>query len=73
MAQLNSVLWISQEHNGIGPGVAAEKLRGGVSIRVTINNTYMGVDLTAEQADVLAKFIIDCGIASRREPQDSPS
>lgn len=65
MARLNEFQWISQETNGVGSGVGAEQLRGGVSIRVTNGSTYMGFNLTTEQADDLAKFILDCGISER--------
>jgi len=65
MSRLNSFQWTSQESNGIGAGVGAERLHGGVSIRVTNGTSYMGFNLTTEQADDLAKFLIDHGIAER--------
>lgn len=63
--RLNDFQWTSQEHNGIGSGVGAETLRGGVSIRVTNGSSYMGFDLNTKQADDLAKFLIECGVNER--------
>lgn len=66
--RLNRYQWDSTVRGlarGTTEGVQAEALHGGVSIKVTVGGTYMGIDLTTEQADDLAKFIIDCGIAER--------
>ncbi len=74
--RLNPYQWDSSGRGnarGTTHGVQAERLHGGVSVKVTIGGTYMGVDLTTEQADDLAKFIIDCGIAERSESGGSGS
>jgi len=66
--RLNPYQWDSAGRGnarGTAEGVQAEALHGGVSIKVTVGGTYMGFDLTTEQADDLAKFIIDCGITER--------
>lgn len=60
MPRLNSFQWRSENGH-----VGAEQLRGGVSIRVGNEVSYMGHNLTVAEADDLARFIIDCGIAER--------
>lgn len=72
--QLNQYQWDSMTRGnarGTTEGVQAEMLHGGVSIKVTVGGTYMGIDLTTEQADDLAKFIIGCGIAERHAARES--
>lgn len=69
MTKLNDFQWTSQEVNGVGSGVGAERLRAGVRISVTNGNSWMGFNLTTRQADDLAKFLIDCGIAERTAPE----
>ena len=70
MARLNEFQWTSQEQNGIGSGVAAERIRGGVSVRVTNGTSYMGFNLTKERAFDLAAFISECVVSEMRIESD---
>lgn len=68
--RLNDYQWDSAGRGfarGTTEGVSATRFHGGVTVRVTIGGTYMGIDLTTEQADDLAKFLIDHGIAERAQ------
>lgn len=73
VVKLNPYQWDSAGRGrarGTTEGVQAERFHGGVTIKVTIGGTYMGVDLTTEQADDLSKFLIDHGIAERAAEGD---
>ena len=74
--RLNQYQWDSAGRGrarGAFEGVQAERFHGGVSIKVTVGGTYMGIDLTTAQADDLAKFLIDHGIAERSADHERES
>lgn len=59
MSRLNPHQWRSEN-------ITAESFRdGAIDIRVTIGQTYMGATIGMAEADDLAKFILDVGIAHR--------
>ncbi len=65
---MNGLYWRSED--GL---VTAERLRGGVELRVTAGSTFIGNRMDTAEADSLARWMIDCGIAERAETPASPN
>lgn len=63
MSRLNEFQWTSQEKNGMGPGVGAERIHGGISVKITNGSSYMGFNLSNQRAFDLAAFISECVVA----------
>ncbi len=53
-------------------GVQAEMIRGGVTVKVTVGSTYIGRDLTTDQTEDLAAFLLDA-VREERGVVYSPS
>jgi hypothetical protein len=67
MGKLNAFQWTSQKESGIGWGVGAEAIRGGVCLTVTNGISSMGFNLTNKQAFDLATFISEVVVADMQK------
>lgn len=66
MTKINPFQWRSKSVTESGNrGVQVIRERGYVEIQIHIGPTYISHELTTEESDDLAKFLIDHGIAER--------